>query len=89
MPKEPTGEEWTEEDQTILDSEEDDDGDENDNEPKKLKFLYFPKQKCIYYPGNLLRLTITRNCSRNPPLNIKNGEYTCLIQLIKKGGKMM
>ena len=33
VPMERTGDEWTDEDQTVLDSEEDDDGDENDNEP--------------------------------------------------------
>ena len=30
---EPTVDEWTEEDQAVWDSEEDDDRDENDNEP--------------------------------------------------------
>ena len=51
VPKEPTGEEWTEEDQTILDSEEDDDGDENDNEPKKIKISLFSKTKMYLLPG--------------------------------------
>ena len=33
VPMEPTGDEWTEEDQAIYDSEKDEDGDENNNEP--------------------------------------------------------
>ena len=48
MPIEPTGDEWTEEDQAVLDAEEDEDGDENDNEPKKFKNFFIFQNKNVF-----------------------------------------